>query len=52
MWFAVASGTGVWLNLGRTIAFRHHGEGFKHFNASWETDMAVHARAAGYDTIQ
>lgn len=52
MWFTVQSGTGVWFNLGRTIAFDYHDEGFRYFNAQWETDMAQNAAAAGYDSIQ
>ena len=52
MWFSVAGGTGVWFNTGRTIAFDHHHEGFKHFGAAWETDMAQNASAAGFDTVQ
>ena len=52
MWFSVAGGTGVWYNTGRTIAFDHHHEGFKHFGAAWETDMAQNASAAGFDTVQ
>ena len=51
MWFSVAGGTGVWFNTGRTIAFDHHHQGFKYFGAQWETDLAVNALAAGYDTV-
>lgn len=52
MWFGVQSGTGIWVNLGKTIVFRYHHDAFKYFNASWENDMAVNAGLAGYDSIQ
>lgn len=52
MWFGVNVGTGIWFNTGRTIVFTTHGAAFEHFNASWETDMAERAAAAGYDTVQ
>jgi hypothetical protein len=52
MWFTAASGSGVWLNTGRTIAFRDHGEAFAYFMSHWETDLAVNAKEFGFDTIQ
>jgi hypothetical protein len=52
LWFGVAGGTGVWFNTGKTIAFREHHEAFQFFKSQWETDLAVNARNAGYDTIQ
>jgi hypothetical protein len=52
LWMGVAGGTGVWFHTGRTIAFREHHEAFQYFRAHWETDLAVNARRAGYDTVQ
>ena len=52
LWFSAAGGTGVWANTGRTVVFNHHHEAFDYFGALWETDLALHARAAGYDTVQ
>lgn len=52
MWFSAAGGSGVWFNTGRTIAFRQHHDAFHFFQSHWETDLAVNARSAGYDTIQ
>ena len=33
-WFYYAKGSGIWFNLGRTIAFETHAEGYKFFNGS------------------
>jgi len=56
MWFGITSGTGVWLNAGRTIAFEGHGDAFQWFKTTargfQENDLALKARKAGYDTIQ
>lgn len=52
LWFSVSAGTGVWFNTGNTIAFREHAHAFQYFQSQWETDLAVNARDAGYDTIQ
>jgi hypothetical protein len=59
MWFSVMSGTGVFFNTGRTISFRTHSEAIDHFGVGYyfygaeaENELAVKARAQGYDTVQ
>lgn len=54
MWFAVATGSGIWFNVGRTIVFRTHDEAFRYFNVNSgnENAIAYAAKARGYDTIQ
>jgi hypothetical protein len=29
MWFGVQSGTGIWVNIGKTIVFQYHHDAFK-----------------------
>jgi len=57
-WFLYAKGSGIWLDLGTTIAFDDHPDGWSHFGVSHlERDrrneaMCANASAAGYDSIQ
>lgn len=57
-WFLHAKGSGIWLQLGSSIAFDDHQDGWSHFGVSHlEKDrrneaMCANASAAGYDSIQ
>ena len=59
-WFLSARGSGIWLNVGRTIAFDDHADGWQHFGVANLTGgfkarneaMCANASAAGYDTLQ
>merc|ERR1712000_213201 len=65
-WFLYAKGSGMWINLGRTIAFSggdyyDHHEAEKFFNVTPDNSarhlrpdevMSRNAAAAGYDSIQ
>jgi hypothetical protein len=41
MSFGVQPGTGIWVNIGKTIVFQYHHDAFKFFNASWEIDAQI-----------
>ena len=65
-WFFFAKGSGIWFNLGSTISFKSHTDGYSYFNVSLEhPDCASHvnitqpnecmchlASLAGFDSIQ
>ena len=66
-WFYYARGSGIWINLGKTIAFESHNQAYAYFNSSNVTypqctvglnvttlqECMCHLAAAqGYDTIQ
>ena len=54
-WFFYAKGSGIWVDVGNTIVFQDHGDGYKYFGATGKDandDMAKKALAKGYDSIQ
>ena len=61
-WFYYAKGSGIWFNLGTTLAFETHSLAFEHFfnaterynKTSHELNMMMCARAAkwGIDSVQ
>lgn len=51
-WFGTCTGSGIYVNTGRTIHFDTHPDGFKYFGATWENDLAQKAAERGYDTVQ
>lgn len=58
VWYYYAKGSGVYIDIGKTIAFPNHKAGSKFFlqKRTWEfqnfSDMFNEARRQGYDTIQ
>jgi len=52
MWFLYASGSGVYLDIGKTIIFDEHGDAYKFFQANGNEDMSRKAAAKGYDSVQ
>jgi len=52
MWLQYARGSGIFFDIGNTIAFPEHGDAMAHFGASGNEDMSRKAAAAGYDSIQ
>ena len=54
-WFFYAKGSGIWVNLGKTVVFQDHGDAYKFFGATGKDandDMSKKAAAKGYDSIQ
>ena len=55
-WMLKAKGSGIWFNIGKTIAFAEHADAYNHFGVSQGGDMNVKlskaAAAKGYDSIQ
>ena len=54
-WFFYAKGSGIWFDLGNTIVFTDHGDGFQYFKATGKDlneAMCKNAVAQGYDSIQ
>ena len=55
-WMLKARGSGIWFNMGKTIAFAEHGDAYSHFGVSAGGDMNVKlakaAAAKGFDSIQ
>lgn len=56
MWLLWTPGSGIWLDLGNSIAFSEHSDAFKHFGIQNTTfaneEMSQSAASAGYDSIQ
>lgn len=58
MWFQYAPGSGIYFNLGKTISFAEHADGYSFFQISnpphgdWNGAMCQAAAAAGYDSLQ
>ena len=52
-WFYVNRGSAIYVNVGRTIAFREHYEAATYFNSYGDiSGIPRAARAAGYDSVQ
>ena len=57
-WFLTARGTGIWFNLGRTMAFDDHEDAWRHFGVGHlprdhrNEAMCANATRAGLDSIQ
>ena len=57
-WFLSARGSGIWFNVGRTVAFDDHADAWAYFGVEGlERDarneaMCANASAVGYDSIQ
>ena len=52
LWMYLAVGSGVYLDVGNTIAFREHKHAFDFFEVDDWADCIIAARIAKYDTIQ
>ena len=56
MWLVYAPGSGIWFDLGRTIAFAEHADAYAHFGVPANVDqneaMSKAAAAAGYNSVQ
>jgi len=54
-WFQVAPGSGVYYNLGDTLAFAEHQDAYTHFgvhSGDYNEQLAKKASAQGYDSLQ
>ena len=55
-WLLYTPGSGIYFNLGRTIAFAEHEDAYDHFQISGVPDynsaMSAAAAAQGYDSVQ
>jgi len=55
-WMLYTPGSGIYFNIGKTIAFAEHSDAYAHFNIAGGQDMnsamSVAAAAAGYDSVQ
>ena len=57
-WFLQAKGSGIWINLDRTLAFADHDDAWQHFGvmglprAGRNEAMCRNASMAGWDTLQ
>ena len=51
-WYVSAKGSGVWLNIGKTITFTEHGNAYTHFGVRDNEAMCRKAATAGFDTVQ
>ena len=52
-WFFHASGSGIWVNVGKTVHFTDHGDAFTFFKTPANNEkMTAAAKAQGYDSIQ
>ena len=55
MWMVYAPGSGIYFNLGKTIAFDEHVDAYVHFGVSkgdLNEQLSKAAAASGYDSIQ
>lgn len=54
-WFVYSPGAGIWFDIGVTISFKEHQDGYDHFSITTGDEnegMSQAAAAAGYDSIQ
>jgi len=54
-WFNYAPGSGMFFNVGRTISFAEHNDGYDHFSITtgdYNEEMSKAAASQGYDSIQ
>jgi hypothetical protein len=51
-WFLYAPGSGVWFYTGHTQVFGEHQDAYKYFAATSNSDLALKASAAGFDSVQ
>jgi len=58
-WFFLAKGSGIWYNIGKTVAFQDHDDAFKHYGVTYpilpmaaNEEMSRNCAAAGDNTIQ
>ena len=56
MWMLYTPGSGIYFNIGKTIAFAEHNDAYSHFAISGVPDynsaMSAAAAAQGYDSVQ
>jgi hypothetical protein len=50
-WLLYGAGSGIWFNMGNTIVFNEHADGYTRF-ASGNEQMSIAAANEGYDSIQ